>query len=57
MRKDSFWLAVLIICGVLFGILYFLNPNLVYKVRDVSINFITSTARIIWNKISTFGMH
>lgn len=56
MRKDSFWLAILIVLGTLIGILWFINPNLVYRARDVVIRFVSDFGTIIWNKIQNFGV-
>lgn len=56
MKKDSFWLALILVLGTLFGIVYFINPELVRRILTIVHNFITSEMTVIWNKIQTFGM-
>lgn len=56
MKKDSLFLAILLGLGILLGILYFINPNLIVILKNRIIFFLKDIWIITKNKIINFGI-
>ena len=54
MRKDSLLLAIILGLGILLGILYFINPNLIIVLKNRVIYYLKDIWIITKNKIVTF---
>lgn len=56
MKKDSLLLAIILGLGILLGILYFIDPNLIIILKNRTMYFLENLWTVLRNKIMTFGI-